>query len=80
VFEVGREYEFRIIEGAGETSFRGTIAEYEHPLIKLADPPAGTFVGEGLEEEPIEFNALPRAGRIINVISPHFVSAVEIRE
>lgn len=80
MFEVGKEYEFRLIEGADETSFRGTIVEYEHPLIKLADPTAAMIVIEGLEEEPVELNSLPRAGRIINVTSLHFVSAVEIRE
>jgi hypothetical protein len=35
MFEVGRDYEIRMIEGGDETSFVWTIAAFEPPLIKV---------------------------------------------
>lgn len=65
MFEVGRRYEFRMIEGDGEVQFWGVVEKYEHPLIKLANIPPIDDVTDA---------ELP--GQIINVTSPNFISAV----
>lgn len=71
MFEVGKNYEFRMIEGGDEVTFWGQIEKYEHPLIKLSDL-------------HLELRAVQKSetihGRIINVTSPNFVSAVRRRE
>lgn len=63
MFEVGKDYRFRIIEGSSEVTFVGTVEKYEHPLLKLADV------------EPSEFSPYRLYGQIINVTSPSFISA-----
>ncbi|QIO73934.1 hypothetical protein HA459_18710 [Rhizobium leguminosarum bv. trifolii] len=82
MFEVGKKYEFRIIEGGDEIVFWGTIESYEHPLLKLQDTRA--MKSEVIREESsmsISFVEDPEGkvyrGRIINVISPNFISAVQ---
>lgn len=77
MFEVGKRYEFRMIEGGDEVLFWGKIDKYEHPLIKLADDEPGglKITGEdGALISELKMEA-PIRGRIINVISPNFVSA-----
>ena len=77
MFEVGKRYNFRMIQDGDEVTFGGTVAFYEHPLIKLADlnvspdwlPPAGP--GEVRSEQVIP-------GQIINVTSVNFISADEL--
>lgn len=67
MFEVGRRYEFRMIEGGDEILFRGTVDRYEHPLIKIADAPASS------PECRVQHG--PIRNPIINVTSPNFTSA-----
>ena len=67
MFEVGKGYEFRTLEGGDETSWYGVIEKYEHPLLKTADvqfSPDSDFFPGGIVE-----------GRIINVTSPAFIGA-----
>ncbi|NKJ91778.1 hypothetical protein GFM14_09150 [Rhizobium leguminosarum bv. viciae] len=75
MFEVGKNYEFHMIEGGSETEFQGVIESYEHPLIKLKDskPLTIQFVGSMATEE-VTTPSYP--GKIINVTSTHFISAV----
>jgi hypothetical protein len=78
MFEVGKKYEFHMLEAGDDVTFWGTIERYEHPLIKLEDTDAlsisfGDIHGEG--DVSAEMPATP--GRIINVTSPNFVSAVQ---
>ncbi|HEV7247942.1 MAG TPA: hypothetical protein VGN93_13240 [Shinella sp.] len=83
MFTVGKRYDFRMIEAADEVSFTGTIEAFEYPLIKLQDAPRlksetietadGGLMITMVEDE----GAAPYPGRIINVTSPHFISAVE---
>ncbi|EJJ26566.1 hypothetical protein [Rhizobium sp. CF142] len=40
MFEVGENYEFRVIEDGDQVTFTGIIERYEHPLVKLKDTPA----------------------------------------
>lgn len=83
MFAVGKRYDFRMIEDGDEVSFTGTIESIEHPLIKLCDTPR--FKSETIETSDgglmitmTEDNgAAPYPGRIINITSPHFLSAVE---
>lgn len=80
MFETGATYEFRMIEGGSEVTFRGIVETYEHPLIKLKDSPAMKSVTTDSEndytisivEDP---DGKPRRGAIINVTSSNFVSA-----
>lgn len=78
MFEDGKRYEFRMIEDGGEVTFWGVIASYEHPLIKLADSEPITLVTSIYETgETVRETAIPsHPGRIINVTSPNFVSAI----
>lgn len=83
MFEVGAHYEFRMIEGGGEVILWGDIAVYEHPLIKLADsePLRIQLIGVGVDgsenHDPADDQIVPsQPGRIINVTSVNFVSAV----
>lgn len=84
MFQVGKHYEFRMIEGGGEISFEGSVEAYEHPMVKLKDvpkmdmpiqyappPPPGAPASQAPRKIPA------RPGRIINVTSPNFIRAVE---
>lgn len=82
MFKVGKRYEFRMLEGGDEILFWGVVETYEHPLLKLEDfdpaelriqfrPPAGPSTTQVIG------NAEKVPGRIINITSPSFVSAVE---
>ncbi|MGO6887352.1 hypothetical protein [Rhizobium johnstonii] len=80
MFEVGENYEFRLIEAGDEIMFWGIVESYEHPLIKLQDSAAmttqvlqdGTSIA--LVADP---NSPAHPGRIINVTSQHFISAIK---
>ncbi len=72
MFEVGYNYEFRMIEGGDEIMFHGVIETYEAPLIKLEDSPEGSLVINGQTAATIP----AQSGRIINTSSPNFISAV----
>lgn len=85
MFELGRRYEFKMTIGGAETTFWGEIESYEHPLIKLADvlpepfdgPEILDHEGNPIVEPPLLAGAdkvFP--GKIINVTSPNFISAV----
>lgn len=82
MFEVGAKYEFRVIEDGDQVTFTGTIENYDHPLIKLVDTPSmkhetvhnGSNITIMVIEDP---ESPPYPGKIINVISPAFVSAVK---
>ena len=66
MFEVGRNYEIRMIIDGVETTMWQTIERYEHPLLKFADV---TINAEnGLPTRTIK-------GEIVNVTSPNFISA-----
>ena len=71
MFEVGKNYEFRMMEGGDEVTFWGTVEKYEHPLIKLTD---SHFQVSGAKK------AMFVPGRIINVTSTSFNSAVQKTE
>ncbi len=78
MFEVGRRYEFRTIEAGVETISWGIVERYEFPLLKLQDVEAFTTLS-GVDLDTLE--SMRRSigsdsGRIINVTSPLFVSAV----
>jgi hypothetical protein len=68
MFEVGKKYEIRMIEGGTETVFWRTVEMYEHPLVKFADSHFSDQADEVV------------AGEIINVTSPNFISAVLTKE
>lgn len=70
MFEVGKTYEIRMIEGGEETTSWHTVERYEHPLLKLADVKFedDDIMGPAGAEMP---------GPIINVTSPNFISALE---
>ncbi|WP_267550356.1 hypothetical protein [Rhizobium rhizogenes] len=77
MFEVGKSYEFRIIEGGEEKLIWGKVERYEHPLVKLEDekPITVQFVTSldiPAKEETI-YDGAP--GRIINVTSANFIGA-----
>ncbi|PDS45185.1 hypothetical protein CO662_36795 [Rhizobium anhuiense] len=80
MFEEGQNYEFRLLEAGDEIMFWGIVESYEHPLIKLQETAAMTtqVLQDGAS---IAFVADPNSpahpGRIINVTSPHFISAVK---
>jgi hypothetical protein len=75
MFEVGQEYEFRMIEGGDEVLFWGDIEVYEHPIIKLRDHAfADPLLIGGVDRPPAEPVIIP--GKIINVTSPNFISGV----
>lgn len=77
MFEVGKRYEFRMLED-GEVTFWGVVAAYEHPLLKLADSEPMKLITTIHEtgERVREIDIPSHPGRIINVTSPGFVSAV----
>jgi hypothetical protein len=80
MFTVGKKYEFQMIIGGEETTFWGSVARYEHPLLKLADtePLNIEVVEEGtgrVIHRAITSETMP--GKIINVTSQNFISAVE---
>ncbi|WGD32030.1 hypothetical protein AncyloWKF20_09515 [Ancylobacter sp. WKF20] len=79
MFEVGKHYEFRCIEDGSECTFWGAIERYEHPLIKLMDTPPMriTIAGYGSNEVANTLETRGSKGKIINVTSLNFVSAVE---
>lgn len=82
MFEIGAKYEFRMIEDGDEVTFWGTIETYEHPLIKLTDtPPMTSKTTEhedgGMTIEFVQTDGDPYPGKIINVTSPNFISAVK---
>lgn len=68
MFEVGKRYEFRMIECGDEILFWGAVERYEHPLLKIADVPASA-PGDLVQHGPIN-------SPVINVTSPHFICAV----
>ena len=81
MFEIGRKYEFKMIEGDREIVFSGHVDSYEHPLVRLAEARhAPVLKAGGLPNlvEPFtaweDMTVVPR--RIINVTSPNFVGAV----
>lgn len=84
MFQVGKHYEFRMIEGDDEIQFWGDVEAYEHPLLKLKDTPERPIPirlmhGDAPGEQPAQApQMVPRQpGQIINVTSPNFISAVE---
>jgi hypothetical protein len=64
MFEIGQDYDIRMIIDGGEACHRRRVEAYSHPLLKLSDPAAMAEGASGLGYE------------IINVISPHFISAI----
>jgi hypothetical protein len=75
MFEVGKNYEFHMIEGGSETVFQGVIESYEHPLIKLKDSkPVTIHIAGSMVTEDVTTPSYP--GQIINVTSTQFISAV----
>ncbi len=72
MFEVGASYNFRMIEDGEEIVTQGTVEAYDHPLIKLQDLAfkVRDMTGEGE-------SATTYPGRVINVTSVHFISAVK---
>lgn len=84
MFEVGKHYEFRMIEGEDEVVFWGDVEAYEHPLLKVRDIPEHEIAapfrprpapGQGADTSSGTVSRQP--GPIINVTSPHFISAIE---
>lgn len=77
MFEVGKRYEFKMLED-GEVTFWGVVESYEPPLLKLADNPPMRirFTAPGTGKPSEDVHTAPTPGRIINVTSPNFVSAV----
>lgn len=72
MFEVGKEYEVRMLSGSDEVTMWRTVECYEHPLLKFADiEHAGR--GEFLKARVVR-------GEIVNVTSPNFISAVIHRD
>lgn len=67
MFEVGKRYEFRRIIGGDESSMSGRVESYDHPLLKTAD--------ETFDADSKFFPGGVVKGEIINVTSPHFISA-----
>lgn len=71
MFEVGKRYRIRMIEGGDEVSFSRVIEKYDHPLVKFADvEPLRDFAPPG------DKGGKPMPGEIVNVTSPNFISAV----
>jgi hypothetical protein len=77
MFEVGSKYEFRIIEGGDETMFWGTIETYEHPMIKLRDEEISVVYAQQSGPGSISVGPTIVPGKIMNVTSPNFISAVK---
>lgn len=77
MFEVGKYYEFHMIEGGGDVTFWGIVEAYDHPLLKLEDERSAgvSFVFDGKVVGHGGGNVA--RGQIINVTSPNFVSAQE---
>lgn len=77
MFEVGKTYTFRMLDGEGEIEFTGEIERYDHPLIKLKDSEPLTIdvTGFGTDDVSNTYSVGSFPGRIINVTSPHFISA-----
>ena len=79
MFEVGKTYQFEMMDGGSQISFSGEIEEYDHPLVKLADAEPIEFHihGHGSDEPATVLSSIgPTPGRIINVPSAAFISAV----
>ena len=72
MFEVGKNYEFRMIEGGDEVMFWGQVETYDPPLIKLFD----VNINLNISQTSVQKSQLI-SGRIINVSSPNFISAVK---
>jgi hypothetical protein len=70
MFEVGKRYTIRMIEGGDESSSSRVVERYEHPLLKFAD----TQIPDHLA--PPGAKGVVISGEIINVTSPNFISAV----
>lgn len=85
MFTVGASYNFRVIEDGDEVIFWGIVEKYEHPLVKLKDVnPSEVRIqmrGLGRLDQDITIGGgdKPIPGRIINVTSSNFVSAVQVR-
>lgn len=81
MFEVGKDYRFRIIVDGAETIIYGNVEAFEPPLVKTRDVPmlkATPVEGEGfmpflLEDDP---TGKVHRGLIINTASSNFISAV----
>lgn len=74
MFEVGKRYQFRIIEGGDEGTFSGVVEAYNHPLVMLASHKISPKFAPGLAPGETERrDTIP--GKIINVTSVHFISA-----
>ena len=65
MFEIGKTYEIRMIISGDETTMWKTVERYEYPLVKFADVPPSELLPHTIK------------GEIVNVTSPHFISAVE---
>jgi hypothetical protein len=79
MFEVGKLYKFRMVQGDNEIMFWGVVETYEHPLVQLQDTGPITIRVVGVDsDEPVEEESIsgPFPGRIINVTSPNFIGAV----
>lgn len=72
MFQVGKSYEFRMIEGGDDVTFSGIVERYEHPLLKLEDATFSGALGPSGTTK-----SMTEKGRIINVTSASFVGAVE---
>lgn len=86
MFKVGNSYKFRLIEDGDEILFSGIVEKYEHPLLKLKDVDRTELririKGIDLPDRDISIGGGDKLipGRIINVTSLNFVSAVEVRD
>jgi hypothetical protein len=83
MFEVGRRYEFRIIEDGIEVVFSGSVDAYEHPLVKLVGVYRPTTPKAGSPPHVVHPLAareetITVPGRIINILSPKFISALPV--
>lgn len=81
MFKVGKRYEFKMMADDGEigTSW-GEVELYEHPLLKLKDVDLTNNPFHRAASRPPGKKGPQNAvipGKIINVTSPSFVSAVE---
>jgi hypothetical protein len=82
MFEVGKRYEFKMVDEDGHRTFWGVVERYEHPLLKLEDTKMSKVrihlrPSQGPASEQTIGGDETYPGEIINVTSSSFVSAVE---
>lgn len=61
MFEVGSRYDFRMVRNGEDHAFSGTIAAYEHPLIRLEDTVAPVIEINFVGSEPFKDISLSEA-------------------